>query len=246
MHIGNIFQDLEIDTTGFMDDPDAIKRFTKDVLEAEKFLVEILNSSGPSVSSIEEDAMREFKDNPAVKKAVQKLIINPCMAADKNDTNTYLMTFEQTVNSLFEAAENADLSVAYGMMIALKKLSSDIENAIHDRAKMESTSQHDSLQDKKLAQIQHKRLREAWETYCKFVKLFHGMELPKIKARPGNYAPSLTEHYQYQFPGEDDVMYNYRVVAQRLGIYYEGMKFMDIFEYCMDHPDEISVKKVSL
>lgn len=226
----NVFYDLEIfpEHVEFLEDEDKLRSFEAAVKIKVDELESILEEKAQPTSKIEERARLDLKQNPEHKKNL------------KENTGE-IMTF------LTELGETRPFAEVLGMVDELRKLAHDLELAVHDRAKRESLTMTESIGDKKMAQVQHKRLRDAWTPIRAIAKMMYGIELFIIKARPGNYAASETKAYAFQFPGEEDIYYNFRYVARRLGIFVEGKTFYkDVVDYASDNPELVEVKEVIL
>lgn len=221
-----IFQDLEIDTEGFLD-PTKVQDFSQKVLSVARELEKILDRV-QTVSIIEDAAKKEYEQGPDNKAKFKEM-------------------FDELINGLYETGETMELPILYGLSEALIALGRDLKTTLHDRAKSVYVNEVTSSTDKKLAQIQHKRLRNAFETYAAMVKLLHGVELPKIKAKPGNFQSSVGKTRAFQFADLEDPMYNPRAVARKLGIFYEGILFSDVIEWLDENdPDQKLVKIVEI
>jgi len=227
MSAGNIFNDLEIDVSSFMDGEKEARLFRDNVLAAAKELNKILDEQSTPASKIEAEARDQYKNNPEFK-------------TQFNDT------FKEALEVMYISCEELPLPVVVGLIDNLRKLASDLENTLHDRSKRESLTMTESITDKKLAQHQLKRLREAWEPIRKIFKLMFGLEFPAINARTGNYAGSVTSTPAFYMPGSEDALFNPFAVARLLGIYFDKMTMMDVMEYCEKHPDKVTVKIVNL
>jgi hypothetical protein len=224
---GNVFKDLEIDIADWVTDPDGAKKLYTAVREAADKLEKILDSD-TSTSTIEVAARQEYRTNPDIKAQ-------------------YKESYGELLEGIYQSAEDIPLPILIGLIDGVEKLVSDLKNTLRERSKFEAIHMTDSINDKKLAQIQHKRLREAWDTYRKFIKLFFGDEYPGIKAKPGNYAASITDTIHYQIVGENnDGYYNPYTVAKLLGFHHNNITFMDIMEYCEAHPEQVVITKVRL
>lgn len=223
----NIFADLDISTKGFLDSKEDAIAFSKRVLAAAKELEDIMDTK-QTVSSVETEAEKTYRNSDTFQQEYREL-------------------FDEALATMYESCEEIPLPVVYGLIEGLEKLTKDLRNTLHDRAKRESIAQSANQANKKLAQTQHSRLRENYENVVKMVGMLYNVELERIKPKRGNYsAPSMTDTYAYIFNGEEEPYYNPKAVAKRLGIYYPDIKFMDIMEYCEKHPDLISVVKVEL
>jgi hypothetical protein len=229
MQGGNVFYDLEIfpEHLNFLDGPENIKAFEIAVLAKVGELEAILEEKATPTSKIEDRARLDYKQNPAFKKELEE--------------NT-----GEIFTLLYEMGESLPFPVIIGLIDNLRKLAQDLENSIHDRAKRESLSMTESISDKKMAQVQHKRLRDAWQPIKQIALLMYELNLKQIASKPGNYAASPAKTYAFYFPGEEEPFYNFRVAARRLGIFVEGIKYMDVLEYAIEHPDEVEVKEVVL
>jgi len=225
----NVFYDLEIfpDHLAFLDDALNLKKFEQAVKVKVDELEEILEEKATPTSKIEDKARNDYKSSPAFKETL------------KEHTS-------EVMGYLTELGETLEFPVVLGMVDELRRLAQDLENAVHDRAKRESLTMTESISDKKMAQVQHKRLRDAWQPIRSIAKLMYELDLFQIKSKPGNYAASLAKTYAFYFPGDDEPFYNFRVVARRLGIFTEGIKYMDVMEYADAHPDLVEVKEVLL
>jgi len=224
---GNVFTDLEIPVNKFMDDESDGAEFARNVFIAAEKLEKILDEQSTPASQIEDSARDQFKRNPEFKAL-------------------YKETFQEVLETMYVSCEEVPLPLVAGLADALRKLANDLDNTIHDRAKRESLSMTESITDKKLAHLQHKRLRESWEPIRKVLDLMFDLKFPAIKARPGNYAASPTSTPAFYMPGSEDPLFNPFAVARLLGIYYDKMTMMDVMEYCEAHPDQVTVKVTNL
>jgi len=224
-----VFYDLEIfpDHLGFLDSADNLKSFEYAVKAKVEELETIMDEKATPTAKLEDTARKEYRDNPAHKKQMKEAT-------------------GETFGILYEMGESLPFPVIYGMIDELRKLAQDLENSIHDRAKRESLTMTETISDKKMAQVQHKRLRDAWLPIKQIASLMYELTLFTIKSRPGNYAASPAKTYAFFFPNEDEEYYNFRVVARRLGIYVEGIMYMDVIDYADAHPELVQVKEVLL
>lgn len=223
----NIFHDLEIPMTGFLDSKDTMMAFAKNVANAAKELEKTLEES-TSVSSVEDQAKADFNKNKEFKVQMDA-------------------TFKETLKAIYESCEDLPLPVVYGLIGELKTLANDLSNTLNARARMEVVNVSPTTNNKKLAQLQHKRLRENWEIIRKLMKLLNkDLDFPAIKPRSGNFAVSAFDTYAFIFPGEEEPYYNYRAVAKKLDILHSHSTFMDVIEYAENHPELVQVVKVQL
>lgn len=229
MQGGNVFYDLEIfpEHLQFMETEENFKAFEAAVLAKVGELEKILEEKATPASKLEDSARREYKENKQHKETLQE--------------NT-----KEMFDLLYEMGESLPFPVIYGMIDALRKLAQDLENSIHDRAKRESMSMSETVADKKMAQVQHKRIRDSWQPMRVLANLMWEYQAKQIASKPGNYATTITKNYAFFFPGEEEPFYNFRVVARRLGIFVEGIMYKDVLDYADEHPDEVEVKEVVL
>jgi hypothetical protein len=235
MASNNVFYDLDIfpDHIEFLESYEQCTDFSDAVLAKVKELEAILDEKATPVSKIEDKARKDFKDNPAFK-------------------NQFKETFGDTFLLMYEAGESLPFPVIIAMIDELRKLAVDLENTIHDRAKRESLTNSESINDKKMAQVMHKRIRDVWDNIRAIAKMMFKDEddnpliLPVIKARPGNYAAAPTKTYAFFFEGNEEPFYMHPYVAKKLGIYRDKITYMDVVEYAFAHPELVTVKEVML
>lgn len=225
---------MEITSSAFEDigvDPQEYNFLTKEgaqpfaaaVMAAVKKLEDVMDSTA-KISTVEADAYRKVKDNPALLKKAQ----------------AYVKDFDR---KLFSDATEMPLEEILALVNVFRTIAHDLENVVHERSRIAAMETVDSLNDKKFAQMVHKRVRETWEPYRSFVKLFFKIELPTIKPRSGNYMPTITKYYQYIFPDGDTYLVHTPVI-KRLGI--SGTTFADLWDWLEENPDVIQVKEFNL
>src|SRR5688572_32066038 len=146
MQGSNVFYDLGIfpDHLDFLDDYDACVKFASAVEGKVKELEEVLDEKAKPVSKIEDEARKQFKDNPAHKEQFKQ-------------------NYGQLFLDLYEDGENLPFPQIFAMIDELRKLAQNLENTVHDRAKRESLTASETLNDKKMAQIMHKKVRDVWD-----------------------------------------------------------------------------------
>lgn len=214
----SIFEDLEIDVANFLTMPE---QFAEQVYAAAKRLEQTLDSN-TSVSQVEIRYEKQAKDIRELPESIDSL-----------------------VTKAYEFSDTGNLAEVFTAIEAMKQLVRDMENAFHDRCKEEAAQENSTLANKKLAQIQHKRLRETFDQWRGFVKAFLGKDFTGLKSKPGNYQASITDTLQYVLP-DGGTYYNHFAVAKKLGIYFQGITFADIMEYCEAHPDQVEIKRIKL
>lgn len=222
----NVFEDLEIPIDRITD-KEYVKEFTNHVLAAAKKLESIMDEDS-TVTKLERDAKTKWD-------------------ADKVGNRKILDTyFKAASEKLYEDGETMDLHILYGLIQDLRRLAHDMELQLHDRAKRQLADVISPLQDKKVAQISHKKLRDAWSIYANFAKGFFGVEVPKIRAKPGNYTPTLTDSLIFRKDGSD--YYNPRVICNKIGIDLGAdAKYMDYVDFIEENPGTgIDIIKVPL
>lgn len=224
---GNVFNDLEIEVSKFMDSEKEAKEFMKAVYDAANKLEKILDEKSTPASQIEDTARDQYKNNPEFKVQLKEV-------------------FGEVLDTIYTSCEELPMPVVAGLAEALRKLATDLDNTLHDRAKRESLSMTESITDKKLAWHQHKRLRDAVEPIRKVLDLMFGLKFPAIKARPGNFAAGPTQTTAFYLPGSEDPLFNPFAVARLLGVYYDKMTLMDVIEYCDKHPERVTMKVTNL
>lgn len=219
-----IFSDLEIDTTDFLTSRERVEEFSKAVYAAARALEKILDRNS-SVSSFEEKAKRDFERSSDYKAKFKEM-------------------FDPVLDALYEQSETMDLPLVYGLSEALAALAKDLKNTIHMRARSEYINEVTATTDKKLAQVQHKRLREAFKPYVAMVKLMHGISLQEIKAKPGNFQSEIGTTTAFLFEDMEEPMYNPRAVARKLGIFHDNILFSDVIEWLAENDPAQNLVKI--
>jgi hypothetical protein len=227
MQASNVFSDLEIPVSNFMDGEREAIEFKNAVFEAAEKLEKILDEQSTPASQIEAAARDQFKTHPEFKTQLKD-------------------TFGEALSLMYLSCDELPLPVVAGLADALRKLANDLDNTINDRSKKESLSMTESITDKKLAHTQHKRLRESWDPIRKVIELMFGLKFQAIKSRPGNFSAGITKTTAYYLPGSEDPLYNPFAVARLLDVYYDGMTMMDVIEYCEKHPELVTMKIANL
>lgn len=224
-----IFEDLEISTDGFLNSREQAEIFKQEVFAKKDRLESVLDRK-ETVTKIEDTAKKDY-NNPALPHKAQ-----------------FKETYEPLISALYDQGEQIPLPVLHGLVESLAALARDLNNTLHDRAKAEYINEASSENDKKLAQIQHKRLRDAWDAYRKFAEtIFPGLKLPEIKAKPGNFQSAVGTTVAFKFPDTEEPIYNPRAVARRLGIYAEGVYLTDVLDWLEENdPEQIKVKVIKV
>lgn len=231
---GSIFEDLGIEfTRETLTNYDAAKKFAEQVYAADEMLAGIMNPDVTPVSKIEDKARTDWRDNKEYRKTLKE-------------------TFDETLTALYESGEKIELPLLYGLIDSLERLTSDLKNTLHTRAQMESSSMDESIIDKKLAQVLHKRLREAFQSSISFINMFvkapdgKMIGIQGIKGRSGNFQAGVFDPIAFFFPGNEEPYFFHQAVAKKLGIYYDGITKMDVMEYAEKHPDLVTMKQMKI
>ena len=220
----NIFDDLEIDVSTFLTQSGA-PGFVEAVLHAAKELENIMDND-TSVAKLEREAKERFKNNPV----------------SKPKLNDY---FADVSTKLYEDGEKMDMDILFGLVGELRQLAYDLENTFRERLRTDAAKDTANIFDKKQAQIQHKKLREAYDIYRKLIGPMYNLKMRAITPRPGNYTASMTDTILYRFDNGDEY-FNFRAVAKRLEIWEEGFRFQDLMDWTEENPNVIEVVKVQL
>ena len=219
----NVYEDLEIDVENMLS-PNHIQEFVDSVMAKAEELEAIMADDSTSVSKLEANVKQQWLSDKAARPQLDKY-------------------FKGVSNKLYEDGETMEPHILYGLIADLRRLAYDMENQLHDRLKMDLAKDLSPLQDKKLAQVRHKRLREAFDVYRRFVKGFFNVEVPKIKARPGNFTATLSDTLVFTYDGFD--FYNPKVVSNKLGRTW--VDFQDFMDWIDANPDcGVEVRKVPL
>jgi len=210
----SIFEDLEIDHSDMLSDPDA---FSKRV---QKVVAELVNTleSDSSVSKFEEQIKEDAKNFEHSKET--------------------LNVIHDIRSTLYEHCDTAPLEEVALILENLRMAVREVETLFHSRSVYEATRSTSPLANKKVALYQHQRLRETWEVYRRFAQLMFDKVLPSIKAKSGNFGSGLSPLKQYMFTFDNgDSFMNHFAVMRKLGIYKDGSTLMDLLEYLESNPD---------
>lgn len=214
----SIFEDLEIDTTDMLNEPEA---FAARVVAKAKELEAILKSD-TSVASYEKQVREQAKG--------QKI---------SEDILPY-------VNDIYEIGETASLEDLVHLIDLARNLVKDLETAFHSRAVYESTRKTSPIADKRVAHAQHVKLRKAYDGFRQFCKLFNDYNPPVINGQSGNFGSNLSPLKTYIFEIDGDEFMNHFPVIRRLGKVDELTSLMDLLEYLEENPDSpVTVREVS-
>lgn len=213
----SIFEDLEIDTSDLLTEP---AEFAKRVIAKANELESVLKSD-TSVSSFKrqiESRSRSIK----CPENIQQMFVDIYAAADES-------SLEELVKIIDQA----------------KELVRDLDTAFHSRAAYDSVKEKSPLADKRVAHAQHVKLREAYDSFSKFAKMFFDYTPPIIKGQSGNFGSSLSPLKTYVFVIDGDEFMNHFPVIRRLGMNEELKTLMDLLEYLDNHPEApVEVKEV--
>lgn len=225
----NIFQDLQIDYSNMMSDP---QDFHSQCVNAAERLKDVLKAD-ISVEHI----LKTTLDNTTV-------------------TPDFMNRIKGHVSYLYEEADEV-MNVIEIMEYAaqLKKLAKDLEFLARDKVMLEMSKNDAHSIDKSLAFDLYKELRERHNAWVDGMEMLSGFdssidmdEIEKLPSMPGNYGkgPQTLVHYIFRFNDEDDIYRIHHTVLRRLE--KEGheidthMNLMDFMDYLKVHPElKISV-----
>jgi hypothetical protein len=210
----SIYEDLEIDFSDMMKDPEAFK--TRVFAKAEE-LKGILKED----NSIENylNRLPKLTDRSGVGK------------------------FTDELDGLYTWADN-NLSIQEIMEVAkyLDKLAGQFRYMAKDKAASELASNIDRM-DKATAHSQYQALRAAFGEWVKAMKVFGLGEYENLPSMPGNYGQStLLIHYIFVEKESGEQYRNPRVVSRKLG--REPMNLMDAVEFIENNDTNFEVKKL--
>lgn len=193
----NIFQDLQIDYSNMMTDPQDFHQ--QCVNEAEK-LKDILKAD-ISVEHILKTRLENEEVTPELAADIKATISNVYTSADNN----------YSVNAMVELASQ------------LKQLAKDLEYLARDKIMLEMSATNPSI-DKSLAFDLYKELREKHNSWIDAMQMLAGFNnsidasnLEKLQPMPGNYGkPVNLIHYIFRVDDEDDIYRTHNAVLHRL------------------------------
>lgn len=216
----SIFEDLDIDFSDMLEEPKAFAARVK----AKASELEVILKSDTSVSALEQKVRDESK-NAEVPTVVNEIL-----------DDLYQATDEATLPELVKTIERARLLVK------------ELETAFSSRVMYDSVKDNSPVNDKKLAHFQHKRLREAYESYATFVEVFKEIKLPVINGVSGNFGSATPlERIVFEYIPTNEQFMNPHPVIRRLGLTDKLHSVADLIEYLQEHEDApVNVKKVKL
>jgi hypothetical protein len=213
--MGNaIFDDLEIDWSDMMTDPQA---FSIRVHEAADKLKDICKAD-MSVASFTEQHKKNAKELPDI--------------------------IKQGFDEIYEDVDSIDLDYMVNAIAAAKKLVADLEVAFKDRCIREAARDGMAISDKRVAHAQYTRLKDDYNLYVKAIGIFtHGkdLDLKTLPNLPGNYGSGTTSFIHYVFEMGGEQYRNHYAVCRKLGI--DTMPLTDFLEYLEQHETGVVVKE---
>lgn len=213
------FKDCEIDFEDMMTDPHA---FSARVVEKAEQLKEICKAD-ISIGAL----TRQMEDS-----------------AQKADP-----VIDVFINAIYKDADELPLEMFPDIIKRVKDLAKDLETSFRDRIIYEAARQSDPTKDKKLAHALYIALRDDFNKYLDFIKLFDfgGYSSNPIKPLPplpGNYGTNSNafKHYVFVYNGEElrnPVALCKELGVERIVMYDEILKFLE------EHPEfDVTIKEV--
>jgi len=224
----NIFQDLQIDYSNMMNDPQDFH--SQCVREADK-LKDILKAD-ISPDSILKGIVDSTEITPRESKQVSVII-----------------------NEVYEIADD-QMSVVQMLELAaeLRKLAKNLEYLARDKVMLQISKDNEGSIDKSLAFDLYKELRERHNDWFSSMELLAGFDpelanrmsdVEKLPALPGNYSkgPQNLAHYIYRIDDDEDIFRTHYGVLRELSKLYPKldinttMNLMDAHDFLHAHPE---------
>jgi len=226
----NIFQDLQIDYSNMMNDP---QDFHSQCVRESNRLKDILKA----------DISPE---------SILKGIV-----ADNDVTPTEVTNIQDMVGKVYETADN-EMSVVAMLELAdqLKKLAKNLEYLARDKVMLQISKAAESTGfiDKSLAFDLYKELRERHNDWYSSMELLAGFDpelanklttIEKLPALPGNYSkgPQNLAHYIYRIDDDEDIFRTHYGVLRELNkrnpqlSINTTMNLMDAHDFLHAHPE---------
>lgn len=210
---GSILEDLEIDKSDFLTDPESFAQRCFDKAEELKAICKEDKSLASYTASVKERA-QELQTPPHIQALIQ---------------------------NLFDEVDKLEPAQIYPVIESVRRLIDDLGFTIKDKLSMELTNQSASVMDKRLAHQLYIRLHKMYQHYVETIKcLMPQTKLPIIRALPGNYGAGLSplSHLYYYFDdAPDDPYMNHRAVIRKLGLVDEVKDIMGLLEYIENNPN---------
>lgn len=156
---------------------------------------------------------------------------------------------------VYKYADEMPIEMMPSLIALAKKHVADLEEAFKDRVIREASESSDSIQDKKLASLLYSDLRQAYNSFVKFMNGFKKTNLKELPVLPGNYGSQSGAlfYYTYEFKGE--TFRNPRILVREVCTAFnltypdkEPTNYMDVVEWLELHPElqsEVQIKKLS-
>lgn len=217
-----IYEDLEIDYSGYLKEP---LTFAKNVEEKAEELRTVLKSDDSVTSWI--------SHLPKVDPILEASFIR--QAKTKLDEFYYWV------------ADNAPTQSVPAVAKLLRELAQSVEYIQRDRAFL-ALSEKLGTQDKSVVHEQYCSLREKfneWRKAAIALKIIQQDDVAPMVPMSGNYGSTVgLVHYVFRFAEEEDTYRNHRAVARRLELDKEST-LMDVIEWIEANPDcNVTVTKV--
>lgn len=210
-----IFEDLEIDFSDMMSDPEA---FAQRVYNAADRLKDICKAD-TSVAAFTERYKKDAKELPDI--------------------------VRQGFNEIYEDVDSIELDYMVEAIKAAKQLVTDLETAFKDRCIREAAKDGTAIGDKRLAHAQYTRLKDDFNLYVKAIGLFSfgkNLDLKTLPNLPGNYGSGTTSFIHYVFEMDGEQYRNHHLVSRKLGL--ETRTLSDLLEYIEANDTGVVVKEM--
>jgi hypothetical protein len=222
----NIFQDLQIDYSNMMSDP---QDFHSQCVNAAEKLKDILKAD-ISVEHILKTTLENESPTPEQTAKIKHFITLDYEEADETMSVVEIMEYSAQ----------------------LKKLAKDLEFLARDKVMLEMSKNDETNIDKSLAFDLYKELRERHNAWVDGMEMLSGFDenintamtdIEKLPSMPGNYGkgPQTLVHYIFRFGDEDDVYRIHHSVLRRLEkeghVIDTHMNLMDAVDYLRANPE---------
>ena len=119
------------------------------------------------------------------------------------------------MDNIYKMADDCPIEMMPAIIHAAEKMLSDLRTQFKDRVIEETANRTDTVGNKRVAQAQYKALREAIDTYVRFMNTLQAYDFKGLPALPGNFGdgPTSLKYYTFIAPNKEDRYRNHKPVA---------------------------------